>query len=205
MDYIGLTITIVSVVALLAGIIWLVFIRSGKPKFKFEKQQAYGDFLGTIKSDHKELFQYYDINVIAKSAMAVYKACLNHLSDVLETSNIPTQFTSKNLIDIRQKLAFVEVWLRSEDEYMKKARVIPGHPSIAVFDQYQDKIYNSWIPFATINDDRARNVSFANLLIHEWIHGVSLWAWGGEDPTHKNEFLWEILESEAIELYKDIK
>lgn len=199
---IGLIITIAAVAALVAGAIWVIFIRSGYPKFKFKKWGYHNGVRVEVFAENEELLKYYDPVRVSQTANAAIKA--------LEF--FPDKFSEKMRKKLSDKFDSVAVIILTDANFQKYTKVLSVH-SAAKYSQYQRRIYTGWTPIcyvkeSTITDMMERTgdeMANGAPMIHEWIHGICLTAFGGADAAHSEKFLWQGLMNRATTIFNRLE
>lgn len=198
---IGLIITIVAAVSLLAGIIWMIFIRSGRPKYKHLKTGRYQNINVEIFSDDEEFLDLYSEKRVGVAAASLLSAIKFY----------PDKFSDKQIERLVEKYSRVAVAIISDRDFKKRAGVLSEYAA-AVYTQYQDKIYNGWVPMVLVKESTIRgaiertgdSMPLGSPVIHEFIHGVELSTKGGYDYSHHDSFYWKTLPNRATEIFKGL-
>lgn len=200
MDIIGLTITIAASVALLAGLIWMIFIRSGRPKY-VSKIGLVDGTKAEVFAETEALLAHCDPIRAAKTAQAIVSALKFY----------PDKFSDKDVQKLEKKFLNVAVVILSDITFEKKIRTITKYAA-SVYGEHKDKIYSPAIPTAYVKESTILNLiqatgdDMANgaPLIHEWIHGVEISIKFGYDYGHKDLFYWTTLPNRATEIFKGL-
>lgn len=193
----GLIITIAASAALLAGLIWLFFIRSGKPKYPFVWKDTLAGITFEIFAEERIPFHTeYDLKpkIVPQTVNAVLKAA----------RSFPGRFSDQDIKMLTKNFSKVAVAYLEQDEFMKQFPVL-GTVNSAYYSPYQDKIYHGWTPMAVVSKAYKRG-TLGDLLIHEWIHGVIMMMHKNSyDPSHNEQWYWLTFQQEAKRIFGEMQ
>lgn len=183
----ALIILVVSLLALLAGVIYL-FVRSDFPKFKFYKEGFYNNVKARIWAENEDILALIDEKSVAKAAWSV-QAAWNSLG----LRNIPAARTAMSEVAL---IATTDVTFPKWG-YYEATRV--GGVQIWI----KNRIFDRNIPACVLHETKLRSREDAESAysIHEYIHACAHKALGNEDRLHQNEELWGAVTVKATDIY----